>query len=75
MKYYVTFGQQYRKEPHPKVKYADPDGYVLINAENYNEARQKAFKHLGVHWAFIYSEEEFKKSKHWFPLGVLHEIE
>ncbi len=70
--YCVTFGTQYKSEPHPKVKYADPDGWLAIEATGMAEARQKAFDHLGTAWAFIYPEAALDKS--YFPLGELHRI-
>lgn len=70
--YYVTFGQQYRREPHPKVEYAHPDGWLLIEAEDIKTAREKAFNELGDAWAFIYVEGGWDRS--YFPLGELHRI-
>lgn len=70
--YCVTFGQQYKNEPHPKVRYAHPDGWLAIEAENMNEARKKAFDHLGPAWSFIYLEDQLDKS--YFPAGELHRI-
>lgn len=70
--YAVTFGQQYRNDPHPRVKYAHPDGWLTIKASDEVEAREKAFAHLGINWAFLYPMEEFKKD--YFPLGELHVI-
>lgn len=68
----VTFGQKYREEVHPKVKYAHPDGYLVVEAAQMNEARQKAFNELGQSWAFIYPIDELNKD--YFPLGELHRI-
>lgn len=33
-------------------------GYVLIYADNENEARNKAFENLGKKWAFLYKSLE-----------------
>lgn len=71
--YFVTFGQQYRTEPHPKVKYAHPDGWLTIEAPTMAEAREKAFVELGSHWGFIY-ENNKDFARHYFPLGELHRI-
>lgn len=72
--YCVTFGQQYRQGPHPKVRYAHPDGWLTIEAESEGEARDKAFSELGQYWSFLYEEGKFEESKHYFPLGELHRI-
>lgn len=72
MEYAVTFGQQYKDMPHPKVKYAHPDGWLIVEAKDYPEAREKAFNELGLAWAFIYPMTEFDKDL--FPLGELHRI-
>lgn len=72
MKYYVTFGQQYSRNPHPKVTYAHPDGWLTIEADSYAEMREKAFEELGPHFATSYDEQSFEPK--WFPLGELHKI-
>lgn len=68
----VTFGQKYKNEPHPKVKYADPDGWLTIEAEDRESARKKAFEELGNAWAGFYSADEFHPTS--FPKGELHRI-
>ena len=70
--YYVTFGQKYSTEPHPKVRYAHPDGWLRIEADDEDQAREIVFLELGDHWAFIYSEDNFKKN--YFPRGELKTI-
>jgi hypothetical protein len=72
MKFYVTFGQRYHQEPHPKVKYADPDGWLLIEAADYGEARNKAFEELGPHFATMYDEKTWDPK--YFRKGELHRI-
>jgi hypothetical protein len=67
--FYVTFGQQYRHEPHPVSKNIHPDGYVKIDALTLSEARDKAFEMLGYKWSFIYEEKEFKFE--YFPKGEI----
>lgn len=34
--------------------------FVCIEDETYNGAREKMFEHFGPHWAFQYTEEEWK---------------
>lgn len=70
--YMVTFGQQYRSNPHPMVDYADPDGWLTVEAENAVEAREKTFKELGSSWAFMYLKKDFHHE--YFPKGELHRI-
>ena len=42
--YYLTFGQKYRREPHPSGLSVHPDGYVEIIASSFEEARATAIK-------------------------------
>lgn len=70
----VTFGQKYHREPHPKVKYADPDGWLSIMAYDYDQAREMAFQELGPSWSFIYERGVNKLDESHFPLGQLHQI-
>ena len=67
--YYVTFGQKYRHETHPRFAKAHPDGYVMIEADDFESARQLAFENLGPYWANIYDEDDFTKDL--YPKGVL----
>lgn len=74
MNFFVTFGQKYRTEPHPKVKYAHPDGWLTVEAHNREAAHAKAFSELGEFFATMYSEESFESKKQFFPRGELHKI-
>ena len=60
--FYLTFGQKYAEEPHPKFALAHPNGYVRIQAENYEQAREFAFREFGPYWAFLYDEEDFAEN-------------
>ncbi len=51
MRYYLTFGQKYRREEHPSGKHVHPDGYVVIVAEDYHAARDIVEQLYGRHWA------------------------
>lgn len=55
--FYITFGQ------------ISPfkDGWVEIEAECEEKARELAFKAFGSKWAFIYSKGKFDRT--YFPLG------
>lgn len=70
-KFYVTFGQKYREEPHPTHgELIHPDGYVVIHAEDYGKARRIAFTAFGDAWASCYHD----LITDYFPRGVLFEI-
>ena len=59
MAFVGTFGVKYIREEHPSGKDVNPDGYVLIEAETYDEARLIMEREYGRDYAFIYSEEDF----------------
>lgn len=69
MRFYVTLGQQYATHQHPFLANAHPDGYVVIDAEDANKARQIAFARLGSCWAFLYAEGDFDAAM--YPRGPL----
>jgi len=70
----VTFGQQYSREPHPKVRYAHPNGWLSIMAYTYEQAREMAFQELGPAWCFIYERGVDQLSESLFPMGQLHQV-
>ena len=71
----VTFGQQYRNEPHPRMAVAHPDGWVTIVASSEGLARDLAYHLLGTHWAFIYGpDDEGKPTLRKYPLGEVARI-
>lgn len=72
MEFIVTFGQKYRSEPHPKVDYANPDGFLVIEAIDEKSARGKAFEELGEYWSHCYPRTT--EHEKYFPLGELHRI-
>lgn len=61
MKFYLTFGQQ---SPFR-------NGWVEIEVESLEVARNLAFDVFGKHWSMLYKEEEFEKE--YFPSGKLGE--
>ena len=69
--FFITFGQQYRHIGHPAWVHAHPDGWVRIQAGDEYEARQAAMRWFGPQWAFIYDEESFADSRHFYPKGEL----
>jgi hypothetical protein len=72
--FFVTFGQKYRSQAHPLQSYPHPDGWLSVQASDINEARAKTFQELGQFWSMIYTKEEFKENKHYYPKGELHRI-
>jgi hypothetical protein len=67
--FYVTFGIQYADEPHPLWPKAHPDGYLTIIAKDEEMARRLTAALLATRWAFMYSHEEFDRTK--FSRGEL----
>lgn len=54
--FYVTFGVQYNTEPHPVIDHPRiADGYVVIEAPDYETARRMAFALFGQKFSMIYS--------------------
>jgi hypothetical protein len=72
--YVITFGQKYRREPHPTFPAAHPDGYVTVVAEDFEDCRRQTLAVLGRAWAFDYAPGELDVEK-WAPLGELGRIE
>lgn len=58
-KWFLTFGQQYRREPHPIGMGANPDGYVEVHAPDELAARKQVVELIGTAWSMLYSEHEF----------------
>lgn len=71
--YYVTFGVQYSREPHPCGAYIDPNGYAVIRAVSYKHAHEAAFHKYGQAWSFLYDEEDFEADYH--PYGCIEALE
>jgi hypothetical protein len=73
--FYVTFGQQYKREVHSMLAPAHPDGWLRVVAENEIEARMAVMKKIGYQWAFMYGEDEFTTVAKHFPRGELGVVE
>ena len=71
MEYAVTFGQRYRSEEHPRLPEAHPDGYVVIEAPDMDQAHAIAFDKIGGSWAFLCEMEDFSLDAWMHPLGEL----
>lgn len=59
--FYATLGVQYARESHPELPgwAADPDGWIEIEAPDYDSAREYLCREAGAHWAFLYEAAEF----------------
>ena len=65
-RYYLTFGQKYRREPHPLGASSNPNGYVEVYAPDELDARQQVVELIGSAWSMLYSEEEFTSDEYAF---------
>ena len=72
MKYFVTFGQRYRRTPHPFFYGAHPDGWVEVDAPDMPTARAEVDRALGPFWAELYSSATFEREL--FPAGRIGTI-
>lgn len=72
----ITFGDQYRREPHPTFPAAHPDGFVTIEAADIARARAIAFDRFGQKWSMAYSKEEFEsdESRRLYTRGELGRV-
>lgn len=71
MKFIVTFGQKYRREPHPTFLEAHPDGWVSVDADTETEARAKVVARFGIAWSDLYPELDFLEDRYLYPRGEL----
>lgn len=69
--YYCTFGSQYtpRNERHPVYDKAHRDGWVVIEASSYAQARAEVERRLGTRWSMLYGPDGWEPE--YFPLGEL----
>jgi hypothetical protein len=58
-KFYLTFGVKYAREAHPTFPRAHPNGYVVIEADVYEDAREKVIEVFGIYWCDLYTEYGF----------------
>ena len=67
--FYVTFGQKYRREEHPRLGMVPdlPDQWVRIEAHDEVAARGLAAAFFDLQWGFLYDEASFEK--HYHPKG------
>jgi hypothetical protein len=76
-KFYLTFGVQYSREPHPRGSHVHPDGYVVITAKDGSAARDIVTQLYGIQWSNLYSEDEFMQDPvtDLYPRGALLNIQ
>lgn len=75
MKLMITFGQKYRREPHPSYPAAHPDLWVEVEGDSLQECYDLIGEHLGQFYAFSHSEDQWEKEDmaKWYPRGC-HEV-
>lgn len=62
--WYLTFGVQYAREPHPfGPKGGNPNGFVTVKAQSEAEARDQVMGLIGTKWSMLYSESEFVEAE------------
>jgi len=70
MKVYITFGQVHVHSVNGKT--FDKDCVAVINAEDEEKGREKAFEYFSDKWFTSYTEENWKDSNmHFFPRGFI----
>lgn len=77
MKFYITFGQRYRRETHPVLGDRPdlPDGWLTIEAATEIAARYWLVANLDNAYAFVYEEDDFfKTTAHYHHLGELGDV-
>jgi hypothetical protein len=70
-KFYATFQQRYAYDTHPVFPDVCHRCYLVIEAADYTEARQKAFELLDNDFSFMYDEEEFEGQPEKYDLHEL----
>lgn len=72
--FYLTFGVQYEKEPHPNGLWIHPDGWVTICAPSYQVARSVVLGLFQDRWDGLYVDYQFDRHRHLYPKGELLRI-
>lgn len=68
----VTFGQQYRRDPHPRAgTLVHPDGWWTIVADDHHQARDITAQLLGTAWSNLYDADLHADDEHFYPRGEL----
>ncbi len=66
-KYYISFGQDHFHIHNGNV--LDSDTIGVIESEDYESARMKAFEWFGKQWSMVYEEEP---EMEYFPKGLIN---
>lgn len=73
--FFVTFGQQYAQEPHPVLAEAHPDGWLVVEAESWEEARAVIVKAFDTRWSNLYEKADFMQdAARLYPRGEIARI-
>lgn len=74
-KLHITFGQKYRREPHPTYPAAHPDMWVEVEGNTLGECYDLVGKHFGQFYAGSYIDTEWERDNHamFYPRGC-HEV-
>lgn len=69
--YYVTFGQKWRRNKHPKGGH--PDGWFAVKGRTVSEATALTNAFFGRDWASIYDPESYGEAyfNDFYPLRLL----
>ncbi len=67
--YCLTFGEKFRREPHPTFPEAHPDGWVEVDADDIAEATSIGLRLFGNDWARVYTRSGI--SERHFPRGCV----
>lgn len=60
--FFLTFGQRYHLETHPSGLNVHPDGYFIIEAISYDEARDVVIARFGTGWSNLLGSDTFEAS-------------
>lgn len=71
----MTFGQQYSHEVHPTHRWVHPDGYATLVVPADTDPHTAAYRIFGDRYSWIYPEDQFENSKHYYPRGCLQRID
>lgn len=69
--FFLTFGIAYAREPHPAGSWIHPDGWVIICAATYHEARTVAVDLFGRNWSDLYHPDLFDPYQRVYEGGPL----
>ena len=75
MKVYITFGDRFRRETHPLLPNAHPDGWYEMDSPDglaRVNVNNMIYRILGEDWSNAYMDDEFDPS--FYPLGKLGDL-